>query len=246
MPPLDANGNLTYVGASADPPLPGVPSSASVPRKKGWATSGVLTTNGASSLSLQADFHDSGIYTIQFGIIAAPTQIYAAIAEISWTVEGNTITRRINVANGTSISGGGQAVSIKLRDDSVPLIITPDQNGTYNVAISITPGARATSSVPPILKGAVSTFDVAPGGNFSLAVPQDAGIRSVQCLVTVDTPGTKQATLIQGNVAGSELAESDASIPDFVPLVPGCNVLIFENTSATLNETVTILFGIDG
>ncbi len=239
--PFDSSGNFVAPYTTpADPRAPDVPV-----KKRGWATSGTLQTDGASSVSLQADFHDSGIYTVQFGVNVPDGQIYNAVADVSWTVEGNTIQRRINVANGTSISGGGQAVSIKLRDDSVPLIVVPTQNGSYDVTISITPGARATSSVPPILKSLPTATFVLALGVLSVPVPQTAGVRSVQCLVAAGTGVTKAGILVQSNT-NTALAESDGSIPEFVPLVPGCTSVSFFSTNAVAGQTVTILFGVDG
>jgi hypothetical protein len=222
-------------------------------------------------VSMQADFPEPGQYTIQFSIEQKvnptalgilPRQTSQAQASIVWSVEGGTIQRRVEVANGMSISGVGEAVKIVMTDTtragpSFPAGFDPD----YLVACQVSRGVRANIQQPPTLlpddtTGAGNIWDdgfceLPPLGVSHLAIiPQNAGVVSVS--VQVCSPGG--ALIPEGSVfvrqrtsatIGRTFKEYDPRDATWVPLAPGANAIIVVNTNA-FNVDVSMLYGIDG
>src|SRR5208283_1031541 len=94
--------------------------------KDGWSAAGALQASGTGQVKLQADFSKGGVgsgqYTVQFNVNAPPNPtnpnpIFTE-ALLTWIVEGNSVTRHISIANGTSITGSGQAVTVVIYDNT--------------------------------------------------------------------------------------------------------------------------------
>lgn len=190
----------------------------------GWSTSGRLVTGNGRNLGtelqanptgtvvkLQADFEDyPGEYTIAFGIdTLGSNSVFMAEALISWLVEGNEVRRRVSVANGTTISGCGQAVSVTIWDTTPTTAAAGYTTGPYTanlpytVSAQLTRGVRSTKNnqpilIPPLFQnvGALATVGTpvqfSPGvvkmhasDQVFFPIPSDAGVTAVM-VVTED------------------------------------------------------------
>lgn len=210
---------------------------------RGWSASGTLTQAGHKEVSLQADFPVATDYTAQFKI-SGDLRFKQAIAEITWSVEGNAVRRRISVADGVSIQGAGQAISIKIRDDSSAVV--PGIPTDYTVSVQVVPGTRGSTSNPPTLKGDAHILVGASALN--LNIPQDSGIISVAVLVenTAHNPIPDQAISVrQQDSAGLDVALYDPRQYFWVPLQGSATVLRLENNTAD-TLIFTVIYGVDG
>lgn len=217
----------------------------------GWSTTGVLSAGDPlKQLSLQAVFPQAGDYTVEFGIQRpqVPAVIPIVEADITWTVEGNSVTRRVTVGNGTSVTGTGQACKVVMRDVSI------NGSGTIvpiPVSVQVAPGMRGTNKQPPTLEtnnGGIGVWNVPPGGFTIIPIPEDAGVISV--MVTVDAfPEPVAITAGQAVVrqVGAVIEKQyDPRTYDWVPVSAGANEIIIENFGPANNLRFSVTFGIDG
>jgi hypothetical protein len=230
-----------------------------IEKKDGWSVGrAMLSGDKSRTASLQADFRQKpGIYTAQFTIVPTdltpPPPILAfyapmrAEATIDWAVEGNTVTRKISVTNGASISGPGQAVRIVVEDTTV---VVPGGilGQKYFVGITLVPGLRAADGIPPILNESGVTF-LPVTSSVLTNVPQNVGIKSV--LVTVGTPSgaplpEQTIQVYQYAPGGQLLALYDPRAYEFYPLMPGCVAILIQNNSATEPVATSVSWGVDG
>lgn len=228
----------------------------------GWAVSGNLfTTDPTTKLQVQAIFNEPGTYTVEFdaqSVVASGLSGRSSRTEalISWTVAGSTVTRRVTVAHGVSVSGEAEAVRVVMSD--VSLGAAPPVE--YAASALVVKGLRA-SYQPAILLPRPS-FDstvVAAGSGFTFAgsgagphggliIPSDAGVVSVGVTIgTLDhSPIPDQDfQVIQLDAANHHVKQYDPRVAPFVPLHPDCTELQVFNNTAT-NVLVTVAFGIDG
>jgi hypothetical protein len=180
--------------------------------KTGWAANGSLHTQVYNEVvNCQAQFGDSGNYTLQFDI-DAPQVSGGAQAEaiVTWSVAGNDVTRRLSISNSASITGTAEAVKIRVVD--VTFTNPGNAPGTeYKIAIQVAKGTRGDSQIPPVLfprafvnglGGPVTPFEqiafsvTADGfagtgagvGFQDIPIPQDAGVTTALVLATVQMP----------------------------------------------------------
>jgi hypothetical protein len=225
--------------------------------KKGWSVAGELTTGlAAPTVSLQANF-EPGDYTIQFNLIMPNTGGAAinvrAVALVTWSVEGNQVTRRVNVGNGVSISGNAEGVRVVISDSS-DLTFVPLSRIPYVVAATITKGTRPSVEQPPKLyprPGGRATYDtLAPAATIVYLIPADAGVISVFVSVAADPAGVNAPIPEQGvqvtQLGGTALAVYDPRASQFVPLAPGATQIAVTNMTAGQTIVVNCVFGIDG
>ena len=233
--------------------------------KNGWGQAGkLLTGNPQSQVTMQAQFDEPGTYTVQFSKADNPASnnpIFT-VAIITWSVEGHFLTRKVNVADGVSVSGVGQAVRVQLND------ATPNNLGTptgeeYDVSVQVARGVRGTNKQPPILIGGESVppssvgsggngglYTVLNGGTAVIPIPTGSGVISVYVTVAAAPPApapiAEMAVLANLNYAGLAFKMWDPrDFPDWVPIVPGTNSISLVNTSG--QTTVwSVAFGIDG
>ena len=229
----------------------------------GWQKTGTLLTGqlGAAqptSLNLQAGFqppHGDGaeIYTVSFAVQPPSDGVYTTVADISFSTAGNSYTRRVSVAGGTSISGPADHVKVNAFDQTNPVV----SNGkAYRIDMLVTKGCRPTTGQPP--KFFVDRFVILAGGVASVPIPTSFGVTSVNLggLMTlgVATPPTGTvplATDLLGifGVSGTSIAFSafgvDPEGANWVPVPPGANILYIRNNGVT-NALVGVTFGIDG
>jgi len=220
----------------------------------GWSKSGDLQTfDKLGEASMQCNFPIAGYYTVQFGI-SPPDGIITnpdVTADVTWSVEGNYVRRRLSVGNGVSISGTGQAVSVKARDTT---LLGPS-GIKYGIFILVSPGTRPSRMNPPFLRAIVNPAGPVPylvtipaAGTVTVPIPNEAGASSVNVEVNTSAPfDPTQATVVQKG-AGIFLVYK-AYMPlvetGFVPLFPSATQIEIINNGATPIE-VCVMFGIDG
>jgi hypothetical protein len=231
-----------------------------IQKKDGWSAGRQMTSGNKSQIvSLQADFlQKPGIYTAQFTItplepVPPPPVIgfFAPIraeATVFWAVEGNTVTRKLSVTNGASISGPGQAVRIVIADVTVGGVPSAQLGQPYFCAVTLVPGLRPTDGIPPLLNNDNATFLPAPS-SAPFNVPQNVGVKSL--LVTVGTPSgaplpEQQIQVYQYSAGGNLLALYDPRAYEFYPLMPGCVSILVQNNSLTEVVVCSVTWGIDG
>jgi hypothetical protein len=229
----------------------------------GWSKSGELQLgNPLQELSLQCNFPQAGFYTVQFGVQVDPAILVPDIvAEVTWSVEGNDVRRKISVANGATISGTGQACRVVIRDETAG-IVPPGAN--YSVFALVSPGTRPGSHIRPLLRTpwpvqtavipAVIVGDIAfipPGGTANIDVPVNAGATSI------DVEGAlngAHGALVLTDLVVAQIGAAPFPVKGyypwietgFVPLAPKARTILISNESAADTIAAAILWGIDG
>jgi hypothetical protein len=239
----------------------------------GWSATGTMRNNGNSHTAhLQVNFLEketrpspSKNYTVQFSV--GPTidrttkQIRTDVsvrpqAEIKWSVEGNDVRRVVDVTNGMSLTGVGEAIRVTCSDAS-------NTNGTdpvdYDVSITVAPGSRASVQQPPSLSFLFDDGIDAPGylipvpANTTkvIAIPQNSGVISA-FITAVAVPyivmpdGIAEVRQI---AAGGFLQRryDPLNQSGWVPIVNGAVQLALVNHFAATTELeYSVTFGIDG
>ncbi len=230
-----------------------------------WSRSDKLVTSSVTPsnllVSLQKNFPEAGTYTIQFGLAPlgedpSNKQAIECEALITWGAGGNSITRRVSVGNGVSISGTADSVRVVARDVS-----TGSDGAFYNVTILVTKGVRAPFQPPllvPTLElsgGPNNPIVLAPGASHTYPVPRDAGATSV-CVIAgtgiiavppVASIPEQEARVVQlGPGLIGALKSYDARNFEFVPLAPGCTDVMVYNGTVAGSLRFHVSFGIDG
>jgi hypothetical protein len=189
-------------------------------KKNGWSAHGKLKTGDKlTQLTLQCNFEDRPeTYVVEFNKFSTDLNSdfpIRAEAYLTWSVEGNSVTRRVSLVNGTTIQGVAQAVRVVIVDATKTLPgATPIE---YEVSFQCTVGTRGSNKFPPFLITADSSNllnAITPGVN--IPVPQDAGAISINI----------QAIGIGG---GGPF--------DFIPLLPGTLFVIMEQNGAFISFT---------
>lgn len=234
---------------------------------KGWQQSSTLHAGDPTKrFTMQANFEEADYYTVQFGVILPdgtplvnaadyiPTSvpIVAPRAKISWSVEGQTVARLLDVGNGTTISGPGQAARIEAYDAAVIAKNSPAYGARYKLSAQISKGARPSINKPPTLRDA--TYLLAPASPVVVVpLPILAGVISVEitCLYFGDTGGANvnpRLTVTQSNglPTGLVLKTYNAfQYGGFVPIDPAAQYIQLQN-EGTANVRATVTWGIDG
>jgi hypothetical protein len=242
-----------------------IPTSSRGP-KTGWGTSGKLTTGDlVGQVTLQANFEETGTYTIEFSMDTNALSNNPIFAEalITWSIEGNYLQRRVNVADGISVSGVGQAVKIQMMD-ATSNITGPINAVQYGVACQVAKGVRGSNKQPPTLvpRGTLppsadgsgngsGNFTIGPGpiSTLFVPVPQNSGLISL-FVTTLDTStGTSQPgdIIIVQQYNGTVVRDYDPYIyRDWVPLAAGVDAIEIFNTNPSDTYRVSLTFGVDG
>jgi hypothetical protein len=216
-----------------------------------WSASGVLhTANVNDVVTLQADFDESGPYTLQFSVESpnVPTDVNP-IAYIDWKVEGNWVHREITLISGTSISGTSEAVRVQIRDNQ------PGGAGDeYTVSVQVAKGTRPNVQQPALY--ANQSGDLIPAaalgvaGILDIPVPQGIGVISIFAAVS-HIVGAGPVPIPVGSVMGIGVGsfgftqQFDPTQPFWYPLPVTTGVVRFINSNAFAVD-VTFAFGIDG
>lgn len=249
----------------------------------GWNGGGNDGIRRRAAVSIQADFKKAGYYTLQFGV-APPiarggfdiSGNVVAQAEVLWSVKGNFIRRFFNVYNGTTISGAGEGVLVRVRDASEPNVFV-DVPTKYQVTVNLIPGARPNlaQSMPPIFTPRTGLDSLlSPGSTvfppyplpagpspLRFSVPKDCGITSLMLWIArqTDEGGTQpvditnsQFLIQQQNASGNLGWLNYDSTYKFMPLAPGTTTIDVSNATDSSDPSditlawVTPIFGIDG
>ncbi len=221
----------------------------------GWSASGELITGDSTKqVTLQVVFPKSDVYTVQFNAIFNPDSSNPIRAEalVVWSVAGNSVTRRVSIANGTSISGVGAGVRIVLTDNTKRVDNAPAVNTVpYTVSVQVAPGSRASVSQAPLLLPSPSNIRIPIGPNtVDIDIPQDAGViqayLACQLIGSVSPPvdGDAVAVFLYGSVGIAGFFPTKNI--DFVPVPPGATTIRVQNNNTTYPMLVETFFGIDG
>lgn len=222
--------------------------------KTGWSASGnMVGEDPDKEVSLQAVFADPGTYTVQFSFkyLVDPGGVSDPVypeAEIEWSVEGNTIVRRVSVQNGVSISGVAQGVKVRVYDATPDY--SPAQNTPYQVSISVAKGLRGGSEMPIYAPSdSIASIGGAAGSFHDFPIPQNIGAKSVRILAIpiVLAAATDNDIVVAYEIGGF-------IIIGFFPLknpggwypitVGADNIRVYKTVAANWN--VQVVFGIDG
>lgn len=227
-----------------------------MPIVQAWSAAGPLSKfDLEKKVRLQAIFPEPKYYTAQFSLRADPSLPRPlCVADITWSVAGNAITRRISVVDGASISGTAEGVLIVISDDT-----RGGGGANYEAAVLVTPGVRASKSQPPVffpsllgVGNGLWPIQVGAASEVSIVFPRDVGIVSVQG--SASNQGTPYLPVV-GDCIMSIQAVSGPSLPlaaydlmihsGFVPVSPNGGKIVLSNTSAS-TKNFTLQFGIDG
>jgi len=213
---------------------------------------GILTGNAGTKdgFTFQVDFdNEPGNYTIQFNVTnIRPTRNgdgpgnITPTAEVIWSVEGNSVRRLVSVVNGTSITGIGQGIRVRVFDETDPGDTTAQQS--YTVSVQVTRGSRPSIQQPPTYgqyytdsQGNVlfSSIVVLAGGASIIQVPQNIGAVSVW--ITAYYPGQSFTD------ADLYVLQEDSALS-----AQASQIGLLNNTPNVGGSPITfgILFGIDG
>ena len=237
--------------------LPGNPGN----KKGGWSGSAKLVTGDTlRELSLQADFPRAETYCLEFNKFSANLNSdfpIRAEAFIKWSVEGNWVTRRISIANGTTIQGVAQAVVVKVKDVTIGASPGPIE---YEVTAQVTPGTRGSNQFPPFLSPVDGFNRLTPATpTAGIIIPQDAGAISVNVqAVGIGAGGPFDfSTLPAGALFvtmqqnGVFISMTEYTGPNtIIPIVPGSDRILLSADFAVIPGytaiQTTTMFGIDG
>ncbi len=218
----------------------------------------MVTGNAQAVNGLQASLSDpygapeSGTMTLAFSVqhptVPSSNGVVDCQALINWTIDGNRVTRRISVGNGTSITGVGQSVMVQLIDKTTTaggaVLGAP-----YEVDVQVGLGVRGSVAQLPVLNEAANNLTVPPSSQVSIIIPQDAGAVSAKVLVRSQAavPGPANTTVQFVNGFGSSQATYDPQVQtDFVPIPPSSIIVQLINNDAANAVTMTLIWGIDG
>jgi hypothetical protein len=197
------------------------------------------------------------------------------VAIISWTVQGNKVTRIVTIGNGTSISAPAEAVNIVVLDNTYNLVSaggSPSGSGVgfqYTVNVQVTTGVRA-AILPPFLNWTYPPDSVAlvgatpsdyqpfeilaaasgAGLEVTVPVPPNAGVIAFT-IAAVDSTHPANAPVMvvsQLDAGGGFLSSTFLGPPDpteFIPLVPNAASVVVESPGADTQD-FSIVWVIDG
>lgn len=213
----------------------------------GWSRSGDLKTADPNQpLSFQVNFPTAGYYTLQFEVkpnANANGGSVKPIAEIVWTVGGNSVRRKVSVANGKSISGGGESIGVTIHDEATA-IVSPQ--GLYQVSFSVSPGSRPSENQPATLDGAAAV-SLANAATLTVPIPQNVGVISA-LVVGADNIGATLPIFIVQELDASSLVTKmydSRTQSGFVAVNATSTQLEILNKSGA-TQAVSIIWGIDG
>lgn len=239
--------------------------------KTGWSVGGNLTARQptVATVQMQADFErdlggdGAGTYTVQFAIGSLPAAANVkaqAQAFITWSVNGQSVQRRVSVANGTSVTGVGESVKVVIVDTTnqvnPPWVLPLKFTAQYRVSALVVKGTRPSVQQPPVLLPEDTVqFAGGPGweqgqaflnggGDFIDApVTPDMGVISVFVTGAKTAVGATQVLVLGEN--STVLKVYDPVVyPGWVP-IPGAAVVRITNVTA-IAQVVSIALGIDG
>lgn len=209
-----------------------------------WGSRRTITPGDTAPVqAFSQPFPKPGVYTVQFNVKPVPGQQIISEALITWAIKSQHITRRVSIANGISVQGNAEGVTVDIIDKGAQNPINPF---TYDVVTTVAKGTRPPSAVPPRLMG-VEDQTVNTGGSVQVDIPQDSGANAIFVAIYSAVPILEgQVNIRQRFGAGVSLQENDPRPFEWVPLVPGADNILIQNIAGPPSFKVTVHFGIDG
>src|ERR1700730_5152431 len=243
----------------------------------GWSQAGpLICQHELPTVSMQVCFPDANVYTVQFEIskqLSASGQSgQLTFADLEWIVNGTTVRRSVSVISGTSISGVGSSLNVKVYDASPPGSEVGVAGEKYTVTINVSPGLRPAQSQQPYYSipnpDPVSAFfgkNVFAVGATPIQVffPQLGKIFYQQPPTATGQPKPIGATSLHvsvGSVDGSPIANQEEQMtidnvemiydprdsPQWQPIPPGAYAVTLTNNSVGHIYRFSVKLGIDG
>lgn len=245
----------------------------------GWSQAGQLICQQTSPVvTFQVCFPEANVYTVQFEIsrqLSASGQSgQLTFADLEWIVNGTTVRRSVSVISGTTISGVGSSVNVKVYDASPPGSEVGVPGAKYTVTINISPGLRPAQSqqpyyaIPNPLVGAGSFFGknvfvVPPASSFQVFFPQlgDVFYRNIPNTLGQPKPiGATSVHVAVGSAGGLPILNQEAQVqidnvgllydprdsPQWQPIPPGAYAVTLFNNSGADTYRFSVKLGIDG
>jgi hypothetical protein len=234
---------------------------------KGWSAAGKLivganvgigdVSEGQEAVSLDVNFHHPSTYTLQFFTDALQNEnpsgvAIRTLAEVIWSVAGNSVRRLISLNYGVALTGSGEGVHVRMFDFSSDALI----KSMYTVKCLLSPGPRGQFSQPPFLEidndliRGLPVFTTINAGAFAdFVIPPDAGVNSVYFTISA----ALFTTILQGQILAVQRGPTGQTqkagnydiINQWWPVSPGAtHIRIFNNTAVQI--TVTPSWGIEG
>ncbi len=195
------------------------------------------------SVKCKANFGKAMPVTVQFDLDVVGVVPQAIV---SWKVGGNTIVRTMDVTPGSSISGFADQVNVSVTD------ITAGGYGeapaTYNVTITISPGTRPATSLPPIYT-ALTANNLNSGSSQVVSVP--LGTKGLMVYgVSAGGAASLRVDQYSAGIIGTDAfiinrVEVDSTQIGFIPLSAGAAQINITNEGGAI-AVVTCLFAVDG
>lgn len=229
------------------------------------ATATVISKTAQVGPIIQDAFQLPTVYTVQFSISGkrpypgpgADGNINP-VAEIGWSLGGNTIYRKVSAFSGASITGLCENVVVKVSDETSPLDFSQQQ--AYEVTILAAPGTRPGNINPPTYQtyqNSTSGVIVRLGASLLAAasfvdvpVPQNIGVVSVLSTALVLNGNVSLSTgdvvITQFNTSTGQLKQYYAGLPIFVPIGSQVSLLRITNNLLADIVLVSLTWGIDG
>lgn len=170
----------------------------------GWSKTATLVSMDESVReTAQASFrtvNGAGAVTVQFEVIdtspPVPFRFIAPTAKLTWSVEGNSVTRITSIRNGMAITGVGEHFAVELWDAAWPLDPAvpplPAQQTEYTVNITAGPGTRGPAQFAPTVIPFIDTINAlgTPLSGYGYSTATNAGFGSgVATIDLTDYPG---------------------------------------------------------
>lgn len=248
--------------------------------RSAYSMSTVLTVGNINEkLVLQCELDEGTMYTIQFTVktpdsiidLSGSGSSFQVLAILEWSVEGNTMRRIISVANGTSVTGAGKNVTIRVFDFSLLNVATTVQ---YLVSVNVAKTVRPSSQVQPLLAADTVrvlngiTQPAAPpypglirlgndfiravssGAEMILDVPQDAGINAFYP-IAANSIDSHTLTGFEFTIVARDIVEvptitwDASSLNKWIPIPPALRTLNIRNDYSEVLQC-GVIFGVDG
>ena len=235
---------------------------------QGWSSSGFLSVganqpvgpNAVDSVKLAVNFPRPAAYTLQFFSdgLSKPNPAGTAtqtLAEIIWSVAGNSVRRLISVLGaGTAISGAGEGVNARIFDFSGNTIV----KSTYQVSMLLIPGLRGATAQPPILeidndliRGGPVSLSINNGASGIFNIPPNAGVNQVWFSLLVNggfIPFVESNVLFIQRISTTFILQKAGNgdvVNKWWPVSPTADQIIVQNNTGQV-ITVTPTWGIEG
>jgi hypothetical protein len=175
------------------------------------------------------------------------------LALITWSTEGNSISRVVSVLNGMSISGLGSHVKVQVQ-------FARDPAGPVPVTIMVTRGVRPAQNQPPTYQ--LDPRSVPANGDFDILAYADSltstsqrlhvegGAISVAVFPWANSPfnlADAEVSFVNTTTGAVIRSWNPLTNPEqFVPIPPGCDALRLFNHGGTNPLIYSVVVGIDG